>query len=313
MHARPDGSEAMTAKPTNDALLNLNRRQLGLTLFAGYALGAGPLNAASITTSSDELITRTLGYRGQDGANLRAFLAMPSAIKKRPVIVVMSEVFGLHEYIRDVCRRLAKAGFVAIAPDLFSRAADPAPLQNFEEIKTIVATATEKQVKSDLSATLDYLATRPDVGQGQDLFGRQKTFADLSKVGITGFCWGGASVWMAAAEEPRIRAGVAWYGRLKRPATDQFLGQEDRPWPLDVVKSLHAPVLGLYAGKDGGIPLSDVEAMRAALKTSPVPVSDIIVYENAQHGFHADYRQTYDEEAASDGWKRLMAWFGAYL
>jgi carboxymethylenebutenolidase len=289
----------------------LSRRALGGLLFAGYALGGGPLRAETIATDSQGLLTRTVEIPS-NGVTLPGYIAMPEGAKKRPVVLVVSEVFGLHEYIRDVCRRLAKAGYVAVAPDLFVRAGDPAPLSDFAEIRKIVETATDAQVMGDLQATLDWLKSNPDVGQGGGGFGGRRKFADTGRVGITGFCWGGAVVWMAAAQLPQIKAGVAWYGRLARPKPTDFLGAENRRWPLEVVDRLHAPVLGLYAGEDKGIPVSDVEAMRAALARASKP-GELVVYPGAQHGFHADYRQSYDKAAAEDGWKRLLDWFHRYL
>jgi carboxymethylenebutenolidase len=230
------------------------------------------------------------------------------------VIVVVCEVFGLHEYIRDVCRRLAKQGYVAIAPDFFARAGDPSGISDFNEIRKIVVTATNAQVLGDIQAVLDWLGSNPDLGQGRGLFGGRDHVADMRRVGITGFCWGGAAVWMALATEPRFKAGVAWYGRLAAPKPDEFLGDEKRAWPLDVAGRLHGPVLGLYAGKDQGITPASIDEMRAALMAADDARSEIIVYPEANHGFHADYRAaTYDQPAAEDGWKRLLAWFDRYV
>jgi carboxymethylenebutenolidase len=288
--------------------LKLSRRGLAGLMFAGYALGAGPASAqAPITTDAQGLFTSTVSIPS-DGFQLPAYLAMPANARRRPVVLVVPEVFGLHEYIRDVCRRLAKLGYVAIAPDLFARAGDPAPLSDFAEIRKIVTTATNAQVLGDLEATLRWLDSNPSLGRRGGLFGLPR-FADTSRVGITGFCWGGAVVWMAMAASSRFKAGVAWYGRLSRPARTEFLGEEERPWPLDVADDLHGPVLGLYAGQDRGIPLADVERMRAALRAAGDTRSEIVVYPNVGHAFHADYRSSYDRAAAEDGWRRLTDWF----
>jgi carboxymethylenebutenolidase len=167
---------------------------------------------------------------------------------------------------------------------------------------------------SDVRATLDWLATNPDLGQGRGPFGGLDRFADLHRVGITGFSWGGAAVWMALADDPRFKAGVAWYGRLAAPKPDEFLGDEKRDWPLDVAGRLHGPMLGLYAGKDQGITAASIEDMRAVLKAARDDRSELVVYPEASHGFHADYRAaTYDQAAAEDGWRRMLAWFGKYV
>ncbi|MBC6982834.1 dienelactone hydrolase family protein [Caulobacter sp. 17J80-11] len=301
---RPEGATDADFKPTRRALA-------GLMMFAGYALGGGPARAETVHTDEAGLFTREATIPS-NGFDLPAYVAMPADAKKRPVVIVVSEIFGVHEYIRDTARRLAKAGYVAIAPAFFARAGDPAPLTDQDEIRKIVATATNAQVMGDIKATIAWLGTNPDIGQPRKGFGKAK-FADTKRIGVTGFCWGGAVVWMAAAQIPQIKAGVAWYGRLAKPKAGAFLGDENRAWPLDVVQELHAPVLGLYAGQDQGIPLSDVDAMRAALKAAGEKRDEIVVYPDAKHGFHADYRQSYDQAAAEDGWKRLLAWFGKYL
>jgi carboxymethylenebutenolidase len=227
-----------------------------------------------------------------------AFVARPDREGRNPVVIVISEVFGVHEYIRDVCRRLARAGYFAVAPAFFHRAGDPARLTDFAEIRRLVATADNEQVMGDISATLTWL----DRQQG----------ADPRRVGITGFCWGGAAVWMAASRFDRFRAGVAWYGRLTAPAPTDFLGGEERQWPIDVAHALKAPVLGLYAERDRGIPLESVQRMRAVLRARGKAGNSIYVYAEAQHGFHADYRDTYSAEAAQDGWRRLLDHFRAH-
>jgi carboxymethylenebutenolidase len=263
-------------------------------LFTGYAAGAGPASAAAIVTPAEGLETGTV-LIPSGGFGLPAYLALPErAVRGRrrlPVVIVVSEVFGLHAYIQDVCRRLARAGYAAVAPAFFARAGDPAPLSDWSQIRAIVNTATHVQVMGDLAATQAWL-------NGQ-------SFASRQARAITGFCWGGAVTWMAAADLPGLRAGVAWYGRLRgRP--DQ--AGEAREWPLDVAGRLRAPVLGLYADQDDGIPLADVEAMRARLAAG----SEIRVYPDTRHGFHADYRPMYAPSAAHDGWARLLSWFARH-
>lgn len=280
---RPEGSEPQD--------FHLSRRGVASLFFAGFAVSAFSAQAAPIVTDDLGLITSDEMIPQVDSP-LPAYVARPNAKGRFPVVIVVSEVFGIHEYIRDTCRRLAKLGYVAIAPAFFHRAGDPAPLKDFKAIQKIVETASNVQVQGDIAATLAWL--------------KDQSFADR-RVGITGFCWGGAAVWMALAQFKELRAGVAWYGRLTRPPVGQFLGNEDRPWPLEVAATLKAPVLGLYAGKDKGIPQSDIDAMKAALKANRKRGSDIVVYPEAQHGFHADYRETYDAAAAADGWQRMLA------
>jgi carboxymethylenebutenolidase len=210
----------------------------------------------------------------------------------------VNEIFGIHEYIKDVCRRFAREGYVAIAPDYFDRAGDPAAMTDFAQIRPIVATANHEQVMGDTSGAIDWI--------------RAQRFTN-GDIGITGFCWGGSVVWMAAALLPHVKAGVAWYGRVVRPAPGSWGAEEERPWPYDVGAQIRAPVLGLYAESDGGIPLASVEQMRAALSAADNPTnSEIIVYPGVHHGFHADYRESYNAEAAADGWARCLAWFRAH-
>lgn len=251
-----------------------------------------------MTTPSDELVTEDVHVAGAGGYALPAYVARPAGRGRRGTIIVVNEIFGIHEYIKDTCRRFAREGFVAIAPDYFDRAGDPAPMTDFAEIRTIVATANHQQVMADTQGTIDWL--------------KAQSFVKDDAIGITGFCWGGTVVWMAAALLPDIKAGVAWYGRVVRPAQGSWGSDEERLWPYDIAATIHAPVLGLYAENDNGIPLAGVENMRAALSAADNPTnSEIIVYPGVQHGFHADYRQSYNAEAAADGWARCLAWFRA--
>jgi len=203
---------------------------------------------------------------------------------------VVQEIFGVHEHIKDICRRLAKAGYFAVAPELYARQGDVAHLKDIQEIlTTVVSKVPDTQVLSDLDATL---AWANSTGQ-----------ADGARVAITGFCWGGRIVWLYSAHNPAVKAGVAWYGRLVGQ------GSELTPkHPVDIAASLEVPVLGLYGGADQGIPAQSVEQMRAALERGKSG-SQIVVYEDAPHGFNADYRPSYRKDAASDGWKRMLAWF----
>ena len=206
---------------------------------------------------------------------------------------MVQEIFGVHEHIKDICRRFAKLGYLAIAPELYARQGDVSKLSNTDEIiATVVLQVPDAQVLADLDAAV---AWAKESGEG-----------NVEKLGITGFCWGGRIVWLYAAHNPKLKAGVAWYGRLNgKPSTLQ------PKHPIDEVSSLKAPVLGLYGAEDHGIPLDTVEQMRQALQTAGSP-SQIVVYPNTPHGFHADYRPSYRKEQAEDGWKRLQHWFKQY-
>lgn len=286
---RPEGSQ-----PGD---LNLSRRGVAGLFFGGFAVAALSAEAAPIKTDAVGL-TAGDALISTRNSQMPAYYARPDRRGRAPVVLVVSEVFGVHEYIRDVCRRLAKSGYFAVAPAFFHRAGDPAPLTDFAEIRKLVATASNEQVMGDIAATLSWVRAQPN--------------ADDRRIGITGFCWGGAVTWMAAARFRDFRAGVAWYGRLTAPAPNEFLGGERRPWPIDVAAQLNAPVLGLYAEKDQGIPLETVERMRSALRAAGKRGSDIVVYPGAQHGFHADYRGVHNAQAAEDGWRRLLDHFRAH-
>ena len=271
-------------------------RDFGGRSFRGFA--PMPLSAAAkpIATDSNGLAAGIQRIPVKDGT-LPAYVAGPRGAAKRPVVIVVPEVWGLHEYIRDVCRRLAKEGYVAIAPDFFARAGDPAGLTEWADIAKIVATVSHVQVMGDVGATLAMIA-RGELGG-----------ADAARIGITGFCWGGLITWMACAEFSQLKAGVAWYGRVAKPAAPNPMFTDGRPFPVEVAAQLKAPVLGLYAENDQSIPLSDVEKMRAALKAAGKTQSSIHVYPGTQHGFHADYRDVYDEAAAKDGWAKMKRHF----
>lgn len=285
---------------TPEGNLNPTRRAIALSaFFSGYAAAAVSACATPVTTPADGLVVEDVAFSGAGGYRLPAYVARPAAAGRRPAIVVVNEIFGIHDYIKDVCRRLAQSGYVAISPDYFDRAGDPAPLTDINAIRAIVATATNDQVMADTNGAIEWL--------------QAQRFVNGRELGITGFCWGGAVVWMACARFSAFRAGVAWYGRLVAPQPGGFGAEEGRQWPVDIAAQLRAPVLGLYAGEDRGIPVSSVETMRGALAANGNPTgSEIIVYPGVQHGFHADYRETYNAEAAADGWSRLMAWFRAH-
>ncbi|MEH6663576.1 MAG: dienelactone hydrolase family protein [Brevundimonas sp.] len=273
----------------------ISRRLLGGLLFAGYATAAVSQSAAPVVTDAGGLVTETVTLPAPDGFALPAYVARPEGEGPFPVVVVASEIFGVHAYIQDVCRRLAKAGYAAVAPAFFVRVEDPAPLSDMARVFEIVAAAGYEQVMGDVAAALQWL-------DGQ-------IWADSERVGITGFCWGGKVVWQAVARFAAFGAGVAWYGRLAPEAGATGGG----PWPVDLAGDLKAPVLGLYGEDDRGIPVASVEAMREALIREGQTASGIVLYPGAGHAFHADYRPSYDAGAATDGWSRLLAHFRTHL
>jgi len=269
--------------------LDVTRRSIALALATGYAVAAFSAEAETITTDTNGLEAGMVEVPAAD-RKIPAYLARPAAKGRHAVVFVNCEVFGLHEWVKDICRRLAKAGYVAIAPDLFVRAGDPSKLTDFPAIMKIVAATPEAQVLGDTEACLKYVAAQP--------------YADIKRLGATGFCWGGGATWRDCETDGRFKAGVAWYGPLKP-------GPYPRTAPLDAIKDLKCPVLGLYGGLDRGIPQADVEAMRAAAKAAGKSV-EIIVYPDAQHGFLADYRSSYNAQASADAWAKMLAFFKAH-
>lgn len=268
---------------------DLSRRQMIVTSLAtGFALAVQPVGAATITTNADGLTAGEVKIPVGD-STIPAYRAMPAKGGPFPVVLVVQEIFGVHEHIKDICRRFAKLGYMAIAPEMYARQGDVSKLKSIDEIRPIVAKVPDAQVMGDLDATVEYAT---ETGKG-----------DVTRLGITGFCWGGRIVWLYAAHSKQLKAGVAWYGRLVGDASDLMPKH-----PVDVAADLKAPVLGLYAGKDTGIPLDTVEKMREAVKKAKVP-AEIVVYPEAQHGFNADYRPSYGEADAKDGWNKLQAWF----
>lgn len=286
---RPEGARAGD--------FDVSRRLFGGVFFAGYAAAALSARAAPIATDTQGLVAEVVQLPAAD-RQIPAYLARPDRRGRHPVVVVVSEIFGVHEYIRDVCRRLAKAGYVAIAPDFFVRHGDPASLTDYPPILRIVEQASEGQVLGDIGAAMSFL-------KGQK-------YANARKAAVTGFCWGGAVTWLACGLTDHFDCGVAWYGKLTAPAAGEFMGQPGRHWPIDLADDLKAPVLGLYGGRDKGIPLTDVEKMSLALVAAGKTDSDIMVYAKSDHGFHADYRPSYDADAAADGWKRMLAFFAEH-
>ena len=258
---------------------------------AGFALAVQPVAAQQIiTTDSAGLSAGALRIASENG-EIAAYRSMPAGGKSLPVVLVISEIFGVHEHIADLTRRLAKLGYLAVAPELFARQGDPRKLTNIQQIiSEIVAKVPDAQVAADLDATLAWA-----VANG----------GDASRVAVTGFCWGGRQTWMYCARNPKVKAGVAWYGRIEDTVT---LNQPRHP--IDIAAELKVPVLGLYGGKDQGIPLDNVEDMKQALATAGGK-SQIHVYPDAPHAFHADYRPSYRKAEAEDGWRRMLDWFRA--
>lgn len=257
------------------------------TFATGFALAVQPISAKVITTSSKGLIAGMVKISVKDG-EIPAYRAMPSTGENFPIVLVIQEIFGVHEHIQDVCRRFAKLGYSAIAPQLFVRQGDVLRLSNIDEIRKVVAKVPDEQVLSDLDATVNWAV--------------KSAKGNADRLGITGFCWGGRITWLYAAHNPKVKAGVAWYGRLVGDKTNLTPNH-----PVDIASNLKVPVLGLYGGKDTGIPLETVEQMRAALNNNSK--SQIIVYPDAPHAFFADYRPSYRQKEAKLGWQRLQAWF----
>jgi carboxymethylenebutenolidase len=270
-----------------------NRRTaIKVALGVGYAASVMPIMAQTAIKTPTEGLTVgeiTIDVRG---FKMPAYRSMPAGGKNLPVVLVLSEIFGVHEHIADITHRFARAGYLAIAPELFVRQGDA---QSYGEIAKLIAEVISKvpdaQVMGDLDATFNWAGANG---------------GDLMHVGVTGFCWGGRQAWLYNAHNPLVKASVAWYGRLV--GDRNALTPKN---PIDIVDELHGPVLGLYGGADTGIPLESVEKMKAALAAGSAAArrSQFVVYPEAPHAFHADYRASYRKDAAEDGWKRCLAWF----
>jgi len=271
----------------------VTRRTFVVTsLSAGFALAVQPIQAqTTITTDTNGLTAGEVKIPVKDGV-IPAYRAMPAKGKNFPVALVVQEIFGVHEHIKDICRRFAKAGYLAVAPEMYARQGDVSKLANINDIMPIVSKVPDAQVMSDLDTAVAWA---------------KKNGGNTSKLAITGFCWGGRVVWLYAAHNPKLKAGVAWYGRLAPPPPERASPLQPKH-PLELVKDLKAPVLGLYGGADQGIPNNTVEQMRKALKDANKP-SEIKLYPDTPHGFYADYRPSYRKEQAQDGWNLLLAWF----
>ncbi|HEY7334892.1 MAG TPA: dienelactone hydrolase family protein [Bryobacteraceae bacterium] len=262
-------------------------------LAVGFALAVQPIAAqTAITTDANGLVAGEIKIPVNDGT-IPGYRACPAKGRLFPTVLVVQEIFGVHEHIKDICRRLAHAGYCAVAPELFARQGDVSKMTNVQEIvSNVVSKVPDAQVVSDLDATTAWAG--------------KSSHADTSRVAIAGFCWGGRIVWLYAAISPTLKAGAAWYGRLE--GERNALTPKN---PIDYAGAFRAPVIGFYAGKDMGISQDSVSKMQAALKVVDDP-SQIEVYPEAQHGFNADYRASYDKAAATDAWKKMLDWFKKY-
>ena len=274
------------------------RTALKVALGAGYAATAMPIMAQTAITTSAEGLTTGEEIFDVAGATVPFYYAAPAGKKNLPVILVVQEIFGVHAYIADTCRRFAKAGYLAIAPDLYARQGDASKYTDIGKLMAeVVSKVPDAQVMGDLDAALEWAGANG---------------GNLKKVGITGFCWGGRITWLYAEQSKHVKAGVAWYGRLVGNASELTPKH-----PVDLAAQLKAPVLGLYGGQDSGIPLTTVNQMKDALAEAgakgnkAAKASEFVVYRDAPHAFHADYRPSYRKEAAADGFARALAWFKA--
>jgi carboxymethylenebutenolidase len=275
---------------SSESLPDRSRRAVvTASLSAGFAAAVAPaLGSMVISTDATGLDAGETQIAAGD-ISMLGYYAKPTGARNVPVVLLVQEIFGLHEHIRDLARRLAKAGYLAIAPNLYQRQGDPTVIKDTNQlVQSIVAKVPDEQVMRDLDAAAVWAG-----GHG----------GDLNRLAVTGFCWGGRITWLYSAYSPAVKAAVAWYGRLVGTANPL-----QPRYPLDVAAHLHAPVLGLYGEADGGIPLESIEKMRAALTAAGKP-GEIIVYPKAPHGFNADYRPSYVSEFASDGWLRMLSWF----
>lgn len=273
---------------------NPDRRQmLATSLAVGFAAAVQPVCAqTAITTDSNGLTAGEVKIPVQDG-EIPAYRAMPAKGGPFPLILVVQEIFGVHEHIKDICRRLAKEGYMAIAAELYARQGSVAGMTDIQEIiSKVVAKVPDAQVMSDLDATAAYA--------------KASGSAVTARLGITGFCWGGRITWLYAEHNPAVKAGVAWYGKLvgdPGPLTPKH--------PIDRVGDLVAPVLGLYGAADTGIPVDTIEKMRSACQAAG-KICEFVIYPDTPHAFNADYRPSYREGPAKDGWARMLAWFRSH-
>ncbi len=268
---------------------NSRRGFLTTALPIGFALAVQPvMSQTMITTPTGGLTAGEVKIKTSDG-EMVAYRAMPAKGKNFPCVLVVEEIFGVHEHIKDICRRFAKLGYLAIAPELFARYGDPSKIADMQVlIRDVISKTPDSTVLTDLDSTVAYM---------------KANHGNTRKLAVTGFCWGGRIIWLYAAHNPQVKAGAAWYGRLVgAPSALQPLN------PIDVVGKLKTPILGLYGEKDGGIPLDSIDKMRAALKGTG-NASEIMVFKDAPHGFHADYRPSYRPNDAKEAFAKLLVWF----
>lgn len=270
-----------------------NRRSHMTKLAMGFAAAVLPVSAQTITTDTNGLNAGEVQIPASDGINFPAYRACPQSGSNFPIVLVVQEIFGVHEHIKDLCRRLAKSGYCAVAPALYARQGDVSKIENVQQIiSQVVSKVPDSQVMSDLDATAAWAA--------------KNSRGNANRLALTGYCWGGRIVWMYASYNPRLKAGAAWYGRIEG-TKDQMTPRN----PIDIAGSLKAPVIGFYGGKDAGIPVESVEKMRTALRVVN-DKSELNIYPQAEHGFNADYRPSYNKEAATDAWAKMLAWFKKY-
>lgn len=272
------------------------RTALKAALGVGYAATAMPIMAQTAIKTPATGLAAGEGIFDVDGFTVPFYYAAPEGKKNLPIVLVVQEIFGVHEYIADTCRRFAKAGYLAIAPDLFARQGDATKYTDIGKlIAEVVSKVPDDQVMGDLDAAVAWAG---------------ENGGNVKKVAVTGFCWGGRITWLYAAHSKNVKAGVAWYGRLVGASN-----AVNPKHPVELAASLKAPVLGLYGGQDGGIPLTTVnemkEALAAAKGNAAAKASEFVVYPQAPHAFHADYRPSYRKDAAEDGFVRALAWFKA--
>jgi len=274
----------------------ITRRQalVGTATFAGYALAVDKVLAQAIKTDTEGLAAGDFGVK-IGSYEMPVYEARPASGGPFPAIIVISEVWGVHEYIRDCTRRFAKAGFYAVAPELFKREGGVAQLPNIQDILKIVFAVPRKQLLGDIQAATDWAKTRPGV--------------KADRVGVTGFCWGGSTTYQVAGTNPDIKAAVAWYGPPARP----YQGANGPVTGFDLAKDIKCPLLGLYGETDQNPKPEDVKKFEEMLTQHGNKNVETVIYPGAGHAFHADYRPSYKKEAAEDGWKRCTAWFGKYL
>jgi len=294
METWKDRAIAETAEPRADEWVpQVNRRDfVALTVLSGFALAARPVAAQTlIVTDTQGIVAGEVAIPARD-RSIPGYRAMPAGAGPFPTVLVVEEIFGVHEHIKDMCRRFAKLGYCAVAPELYARLGDVTRIADIQEVLRIVNQAPDSTTVSDLDATAAWAA---------------QNGGDGGRTGITGWCRGGRTTWLYAIQNRSgLKAAVAWYGPLagnRTPAMPRTI--------LDMIGELKTPALGLYGGQDAGIPLSQVEELRAAAKAYG-KVVEVVVYPDAPHGFNADYRPSYRPDAAKDGMRRLLAWFKKY-